>query len=288
MTLMTAHLPSFGTRALGLFVGVWGAAMPAPGGAGAHVLLASPLAQFELITLFPFHYGTWYLDVTNSTLFMAIAVTTVMYLFWTAAPGANQGLLVPGRYQAAVEELYGFVANLLQESAGPKAFIYFPIMASAFLYILSANMLGMIPYAFTVTSHISVTLALGGGLWIGTNVLGLDTHRAHFFSLFWPKGAPIVLAPVLVLLELVSYNFRVIALSVRLFANMMAGHALVKILAGFAWSMLQVGGAVALVAVVPFGVVFILTGLELAVAFLQAYVFTVLSCLYLNDAMRLH
>jgi len=196
--------------------------------------------------------------------------------------------VVPGRYQSAVEGAYGFVMNLLVESAGAKALVYFPLIASAFLYILAGNMMGMIPYAFTVTSHISVTLALGGGLWLGINALGLELHRAHFFSLFWPKGAPVILAPMLVLLELVSYNFRVVALSVRLFANMMAGHALVKILAGFAWSMLQVGGAVALVAVVPFGVVFILTGLELAVAFLQAYVFTVLTCLYLNDALRLH
>jgi len=264
-------------------------AMPAsPARSGEAVAMASPLAQFELFPLIPFHWGVWYADFTNSAFFMVLAVALIVYAFAVAAPSEDRAMVVPGRYQAAVEDGYGFVRNLLQESAGAKASVYFPLIAATFLYILASNMLGMVPYAFTTTSHIAVTLALGGSLWAGINILGLETHRAHFFSLFWPKGAPIVLAPMLVLLELVSYNFRVIALSVRLFANMMAGHALVKILAGFAWSMAHVGGVVMLLSVVPFGVVFILTGLELAVAFLQAYVFTILTCLYLNDALHLH
>ena len=146
----------------------------------------------------------------------------------------------------------------------------------------------MIPYSFTATSHFLVTFGLSLSLFIGITIVGFQTHGLHFFSFLLPKGAPLALAPLLVVLELVSYCFRAISLGVRLFANMMAGHTLVKILSGFAWTMLSVGGLLGIASVLPFGVVFALTGLEIGVACLQAYVFTILTCIYLNDAINLH
>ena len=146
----------------------------------------------------------------------------------------------------------------------------------------------MVPYTFTVTSHIIFTFSLGMTTFIGLNIIGLRQHGLHFFSLFLPPGAPLALAPLLVPIELISYVFRVIALSVRLFANMMAGHTLLKILATFAWKMLSIGGIFLIVQLFPLAVIIAITGLELAIAFLQAYVWTTLTCLYLSDALNLH
>ena len=162
------------------------------------------------------------------------------------------------------------------------------VIFTTFLFLLSTNLIGMIPYSFTATSHMVVTFGLSLSLFVGVTLIGFQTHGLHFLSFLLPKGAPLALAPLLVVLELVSYSFRAVSLGVRLFANMMAGHTLVKILSGFAWTMLSVGGVLAVASVVPFGVVLALTGLEIGVACLQAYVFTILLCIYLNDAINLH
>jgi len=146
----------------------------------------------------------------------------------------------------------------------------------------------MIPYSFTVTSHIAVTLALATMAFVGINVIGIRTHGFHMLSLFLPSGAPIALAPLLIAIEVVSYSFRVISLALRLFANMMSGHCLLKILAGFAWTMFSAGGILSVIHIMPLLVIFAIIGLELSIAFLQAYVFTVLLCIYLNDAISLH
>ena len=148
--------------------------------------------------------------------------------------------------------------------------------------------MGMVPFSFTVTSHIVVTLGLAMMAFLAINIIGIKTHGFHMLSLFLPSGAPIALAPLLVMIELVSYSFRVVSLALRLFANMMSGHCLLKILAGFAWTMLSAGGVLAFVHIMPLLVIFAIVGLELAIAFLQAYVFTVLLCIYLNDAISLH
>jgi F-type H+-transporting ATPase subunit a len=146
----------------------------------------------------------------------------------------------------------------------------------------------MIPYSFTSTSHLIVTFSLSVSIFIAVTIIGFQTHGIHFFSFLLPPGAPLALAPFLVVIELVSYSFRAISLGVRLFANMMAGHTLVKILSGFAWTMLSAGGIMYIASAIPFLVVFALTFLEIGVACLQAYVFTILTCIYLNDAIHLH
>ena len=146
----------------------------------------------------------------------------------------------------------------------------------------------MIPYSFTVTSHIVITLGLATFAFVGINIIGLSTHGFHFLSLFLPSGAPLSLAPLLIPIELVSYSFRVVSLALRLFANMMSGHCLLKILAGFGWTMLSAGGILAIIHLLPLIVIFAIVGLELSIAFLQAYVFSVLLCIYMNDAISLH
>lgn len=165
---------------------------------------------------------------------------------------------------------------------------FFPLIFVIFTFLLFSNLIGMIPYSFTVTSHFIVTLGLSFSLFIGVTLVGFQTHGLHFFSLLLPQGVPLALAPFLVLLELISYCFRALSLGIRLFANMMAGHSLVKILSGFAWTMLSMGGIMVFAHLAPLGIVFALIGLELGVAVLQAYVFTILICIYLNDAINLH
>jgi F-type H+-transporting ATPase subunit a len=184
--------------------------------------------------------------------------------------------------------IFQFVRSLVEEQIGPQGRKYFPLIFTTFLFLLSANLIGMIPYSFTSTSHLVVTFGLSVTLFIGITIVGFQHHGLHFFSFLLPKGAPLILAPLLVVLELVSYCFRAVSLGVRLFANMMAGHTLVKIISSFAWTMLSVGGILAVASVIPVVIVFALTGLEIGVACLQAYVFTILVCIYLNDAIHLH
>jgi len=246
----------------------------------------SPLEQFNLITILPLHIGNFYFSFTNSSLFMLLSVG--IFLALLKAVMHEGGFLVPTRWQSVVEMIYEFVLNLVQEQIGPAGRKYFPILFTTFSFLLCSNLIGMIPYSFTTTSHFVVTFGLSVSLFIGVTIIGFQHHGLHFFSFLLPPGAPLALAPFLVVMELVSYCFRAISLGVRLFANMMAGHTLVKILAGFSWTMMSLGGIVAIAGLVPFGVVFALTFLEIGVACLQAYVFTILTCIYINDAIHLH
>jgi len=246
----------------------------------------SPLEQFSILSLFPISFGNFYLSFTNSALFMFLAVGAFLLLLSFVT--SKGGLLVPTHWQSLIELIYEFVANLVQEQVGEKGKRYFPLIFTLFSFLLVCNLIGMIPYSFTVTSHFVVTFGLSVSIFIGVTIIGFQTHGLHFFSFFLPPGAPLGLAPLLVVLELVSYSFRAISLGVRLFANMMAGHTLVKILAGFSWTMLSVGGVMYVASLIPMAVVFALTGLEIGVAILQAYVFTILTCIYLNDAIHLH
>jgi F-type H+-transporting ATPase subunit a len=252
----------------------------------AFSMIYTPLEQFSIISLIPIHLGNLYLSFTNSALFMLAATVLVYLLFHMVTQ--NGGLLVPSRWQSVVEMIYEFVYSLVDEQIGMKGKKYFPLIFTLFVFLLFTNLIGMIPYSFTATSHLVVTFGLSLSLFIGITIVGFQIHGLHFFSFLLPKGAPLILAPLLVVLELVSYCFRAVSLGVRLFANMMAGHTLVKILSGFSWTMLSVGGVLTIASFIPFAIVFALTGLEIGVACLQAYVFTILICIYLNDAINLH
>ncbi|MGB0574556.1 MAG: F0F1 ATP synthase subunit A [Alphaproteobacteria bacterium] len=238
-----------------------------------------PLAQFEIKTLIPLKMGEVDVSFTNSALFMSLTLVLVT-LFLVL--GMRQRALVPGRWQSMVEISYEFVANLLRDTIGSEGRKYFPLVFTLFMFILFGNMLGMIPYSFTFTSHIIVTFAMALAVFIGVTVLGFIKHGFHFFSFFVPPGVSVVLWPLMIPIEIISYLSRPISLSVRLFANLTAGHTMLKVFAGFVVSMGVIGG------VLPFAFVVALTGLELLIAFLQAYVFTILTCFYINDALHLH
>lgn len=249
-------------------------------------MLSSPLEQFTIVSLIPLHVGHFYFSFTNSSLFMFLA--TGFFLLFCSFVTVQGGNLVPSRWQSFLEMIYEFVANLVEEQIGQSGKKYFPFIFTLFTFLLFSNLIGMIPYSFTTTSHLIVTFTLSVSVFLGVTLIGFQIHGIHFFSFLLPPGAPLALAPFLVVIELVSYSFRAISLGVRLFANMMAGHTLVKILSGFAWTMLSVGGIMYIVSAIPALVVFALIFLEVGVACLQAYVFTILTCIYLNDAIHLH
>lgn len=246
----------------------------------------SPLEQFSITKIVPLGFGPFDFSFTNSSL-LALLSTFLAFLFYNFAIVNSK--LIPTVWQSVVEFLYEFIFfNLLSENVKKNGSFYFPMFVAIFSFILFCNLMGMIPYSFTVTSHIAVTLGISIMSFFALNVVMIRTHGFHGFSFFLPSGAPLALAPLLVPIEIVSYSFRVVSLALRLFANMMSGHCLLKILAGFAWTMLSTGGVLTLLHVLPLIVIFAIVGLELAIAFLQAYVFTVLLCIYLNDAISLH
>lgn len=237
----------------------------------------SPLAQFEVYPLIPFHIAGLDLSFTNASLWMMIAIaaaTLVMHL------GVRAVALVPGRWQSLSEMLVAFVTDIVETNAGKEAMKFFPLIFSLFMFVLFANLCGMIPMSFTVTSHIIVTFAMALLMFLGITLLGFAKHGTHFLSLFLPAGTPWWMAPLMILIELVSYMARPISLSIRLAANMLAGHLLLKIVAGFVM--------IGLLGVFPFAFLLIFTGFEIFIACLQAYIFTLLICIYLNDAIHLH
>ena len=237
-----------------------------------------PLDQFTIKPLVQIDIGGADLSFTNSSLAMLIAVLAVS-LFLIV--GMSRGRLVPGRWQSMAELSYEFVGGLLKETVGNEGRRYFPWIFTLFMFILFGNMLGMIPSAFTFTSHIIVTFAMALVVFTFVTLLAIVKHRFHFFSFFVPPGAPKLMWPLLIPIEVISYLSRPVSLSVRLFANMLAGHTLLKVFAGFVVALGAAG-------VVPLLFIVALTGLEILIAFLQAYVFTILTCLYINDALHLH
>ena len=245
----------------------------------------SPLEQFEIVKLFPIEIQGFDVSFTHSSLFCILILTTTIYLFLLSV---SNKAIIPNQWQTVAEELYSFVYNMVTENVGKEGLKYFPLIFSLFMFILIANLLGMIPYSFTVTSHIIITFGLSLSIFIGVTLIGFYTHRVHFFSILLPSGTPLLLSFFLVVIELISYIARAFSLAIRLFANLMSGHSLLKILAGFAWTMLSIGGVFYLLSLIPLVVVFAVTGLEVGIAMLQAYVFTILTCLYLNDAIHLH
>ena len=242
--------------------------------------MASPLEQFAIqdLTAPLFTLGGHHIAVTNSAVFMMGAVVLSSGLLLA---GAGKGAMIPGRIQAMAELFYEFIANMIRDNVGSAGKKFFPFIFSLFIFTLFGNILGMLPYGYTFTSQIAVTFFMAMVVFLGVTLIGLFKHGLHFFSLFFPHGAPLFTAPILIPIELVSYLSRPISLSVRLFANMTVGHVLLKVLAGFVVALGFFG-------FVPLVVLVAITALELLVALLQAYIFTILCCIYLNDALHLH
>jgi F-type H+-transporting ATPase subunit a len=239
----------------------------------------SPMEQFEIKRLLNFHIGSLDASYTNSALWMTVAVILAFLLF---VVGMQKKALVPGRLQSMAELGYEFVGGMVRDNVGDAGKKYFPFVLTLFVFILFCNLVGLVPYAFTPTSHIIVTFAMAAAVFLGVTVIGFVRHGTHFLSLFVPKGVPFVLLLLLVPIEIISYFVRPFSLSIRLFANMLAGHTMLKVFGGFV-VMLGIFGGWA-----PLAFIVVFTGLELMIAFLQAYVFAILTCLYLNDAIHLH
>jgi F-type H+-transporting ATPase subunit a len=239
---------------------------------------SNPLHQFTIERIVPLHIGKLDVSFTNSALFMVLAVLLITALVLLTTRNAR---LVPSRWQSVTELFYETIAKMIDEYVGHGGERYFPFVFTLFMFILFGNFLGMIPYSFTFTSHIIVTFAMAAVVFVGVTVIGIARHGLHFLSLFVPEGVPLWLLPLLVPIEMISYFIRPFTLSIRLFANMVAGHAMLAIFAGFVVSLGIFG-------VLPLAVTSALILLELLVAGLQAYVFAVLTCLYLRDAIHLH
>ena len=238
-----------------------------------------PLHQFQISRLREISIGGVDASFTNSAVFMVVAVVAITAFMLIAVRGKA---LVPTRLQSMAELSYEFIANMIRENAGTAGMKYFPFIFSLFMFILFCNLIGMIPYTFTVTSHIIVTFAMALVVFVGVTIIGFARHGLHFLKLFVPSGVPLALLPLLVVIEVLSYLIRPISLSVRLFANMTAGHTMLKVFASFVVMLGVLGGWA------PLAFVVALTALEVGIAFLQAYVFTILTCIYLNDALHLH
>lgn len=240
--------------------------------------MASPTEQFQIEKILHVDIGGLDLSFTNSSLFMVIAAAVASAVLFF---GGSRGALVPGRLQSFAEMLYELVANMIRDNAGKEGLKYFPFIFTLFIFILFGNVIGIIPGTFTFTSHIIVTFALAFVVFLGVTVIGFARHGAGYLRMFFPHGAPLWTAVILVPVELISYLSRPISLSVRLFANMTVGHVLLKVIGGFVIA-LGIGG------IVPFAFLIPLTMLELFIAVLQAYIFAILSCVYLHDALHLH
>jgi len=246
--------------------------------------MGDPIHQFELKKLFTLGYlGPYEIAFTNSALFMLIALLATAALLLIPT---RQRALVPSRAQSVAEMSYEFVANTIRSTAGTEGMKFFPLVFSLFIFILVVNLLGLLPYGFTVTSHIIITVALALLVFTTVLVYGFWKNGLRFFKLFVPSGIPIYILPLIVFIEVLSFLSRPISHSVRLFANMLAGHITLKVFAGFITMLSAFGIAGWLGAVLPLSLVVALTALELLVAFLQAYVFAILTCIYLNDAIH--
>jgi len=237
----------------------------------------SPLAQFEIVRKIEINLGGLDASFTNSSAWM-VGIVVAITLFLTYAMSGRA--MVPGRMQSLAEISYEFIANMIRDNVGTEGRRYFPFIFTLFMFILFANLGGMLPYSFTVTSHIIVTFALAAVVLTGVTVIGFIKNGVGFLRLFVPSGVPAALLPLLVVIEVISYFVRPVSLSVRLFANMMAGHTMFKVFGGFVIALSWWGGWAPLLFMVA------LTGLEIGIAMLQAYVFTILSCLYLKDALH--
>jgi|SRR5438270_4756777 F-type H+-transporting ATPase subunit a len=243
-----------------------------------------PIHQFEIKTLFPIaRIGATELAFTNSALFMLIALMVILLLTLAAT---RSRALVPGRLQTVAEVSYEFVASTLRSTAGSEGMKFFPLVFSLFMFILVLNVIGIIPYTFTVTSHLIITVSLALLVFLTVLIYGFWTHGLHFLKLFVPSGIPIYILPLVTFIEVLSFLSRPVSHSVRLFANMLAGHITLKVFGGFVTMLGALGVLGWLGAILPLALTTALTALELLVAFLQAYVFAILTCIYLNDAIH--
>ena len=243
-------------------------------------MATNPMHQFNVYRIGPeVKIAGIDISFTNSSLFMLLSAGAICIFLLL---GTREKKLIPGKIQLVAEMFYNFIAKMISDTAGSKAKPYFPFIFSLFMFVLFCNMVGMFPYSFTVTTHIIVTLIMAMFIFVAVTIIGFIKHGFKYLKIFVPSGVPVLLLPLITVIEIISYLSRPVSLSVRLFANMMAGHTMLKVFGGFVISLGLLGGWL------PLSFSVALTGLEILVAFLQAYVFAILTCIYLNDALNLH
>jgi F-type H+-transporting ATPase subunit a len=242
-----------------------------------------PIHQFAVEPFVSAHLFGLDVSFTNASLFMVLVVTLVSIVMLI---GTSQHAIVPGRLQSAAEMSYEFVASTVRMTAGTAGMKFFPLIFTIFMFVLACNLLGLLPFSFSITSQLVITFALAIVVILVVLAVGFSRHGLHFLKLFVPSGITMWLLPFIVAIEVISFLIRPVTLSVRLFANMLAGHITLKVMAGFVAALLGAGAATWIVAPLPFLANVVLLGFELFVAVLQAYIFTILSCVYLNDAIH--
>jgi len=251
-------------------------------------MLLTPLEQFQIISFFSIKLFCFDFSITNIFLTNLLTVFFLCFIVFFNIK-TNAFFLTPNLWQTFIETIYNIIIQLLFDNLNKKGEQYFPFITVLFLFILLSNLIGLIPYSFTVTSHLIVTFTLSFTVFIGVNIIGIKIHKLNMLSFFLPANTSFGLALLLVPIEFISYIFKPISLGVRLFANLMAGHTLLKVIVGFAWSILLLDNFfLSIFHIVPLLILILLMGLELGVAIIQAYVFTILTCIYLNDSINLH
>lgn len=247
-------------------------------------MIYSPLEQFEIKSLLKCGIGWFDISIQNVVFFFVLIVLSILLI----GKATNSSNIIPTRWQSLIELIYELIVGIGKEQIGEKSKYYLPFLISLFLFVVIGNLLGLVPYSFTVTTQIAVTLTFSLAILIGVTITGFVLHGVEYFGILFPAGTSIWLTPLLVVIELISYLARGISLAVRLSANMMAGHTLLKIIGTFGWKMIISGGLLSLLGVGPVLLMIALTGLELTICILQAYVFTVLTASYINDAVNMH
>ena len=250
------------------------------------IFINSPLEQFEVSSLLSFNapiLGYLNISLTNLALYSIIVLSLIISIHYMSN---NENKIVPSKWSIALESLFASINSMVKEQLGKE--LYLPFIYSLFFFILIANLTGNVPYSCTITTSIMVSIGLSFTILIAVTILALSIHKLHFFSFFVPSGTPLALVPLLVLIELVSYLARAFSLGIRLFANVVAGHTLMKILATFLYQMFSSTLIIATITLIPFTIFLAIIGLELAVSIIQAYVFTILTCSYIKDAIELH
>ena len=250
------------------------------------IFINSPLEQFEVSSLLSFNapiLGYLNISLTNLALYSIIVLSLIISIHYMSN---NENKIVPSKWSIALESLFASINSMVKEQLGKE--LYLPFIYSLFFFILIANLTGNVPYSFTITTSIMVSIGLSFTILIAVTILALSIHKLHFFSFFVPSGTPLALVPLLVLIELVSYLARAFSLGIRLFANVVAGHTLMKILATFLYQMFSSTLIIATITLIPFTIFLAIIGLELAVSIIQAYVFTILTCSYIKAAIELH
>ncbi len=251
-------------------------------------MLITPLEQFQIISFFPIQLFCLDFSLTNLLLINLIILFFCISIIYLISSADKTLFFLPCNWQNIIERIYEVSYTLLFDNLNTKGEKYFPFISILFIYILLSNLIGLVPYSFTITSHLIVTFILSFSIFIGLNIICINIYKSEMLSLFIPSNTSFGLALLLVPIEFVSYIFKPISLGVRLFANLMAGHTLLKVIVGFSWSMLLLESFLSVFHIVPLLILVILMGLELGVAIIQAYVFTILTCIYLNDSINLH